>query len=40
MLTTVSDPTAVFAPFGLANPGHDCTHDAALLAAPGVGTVE
>jgi hypothetical protein len=25
------DPTAVFAPFGLANPDHDCTHDAAML---------
>jgi LmbE family N-acetylglucosaminyl deacetylase len=24
-------PTAVFAPFGLANPDHDCTHDAAML---------
>ena len=24
-------PTAVFAPFGLGNPDHDCTHDAALL---------
>ena len=26
------DPTAVFVPFGLANPDHDCTHDAAMLA--------
>lgn len=25
------DPTAVFAPFGLANPDHDVTHDAAML---------
>ncbi len=25
-------PTAVFAPFGLGNPDHDCTHEAALLA--------
>jgi LmbE family N-acetylglucosaminyl deacetylase len=25
------DPTAVFAPFGLGNPDHDCTHDAAML---------
>ena len=25
------DPTVVFAPFGLANPDHDCTHDAAML---------
>ncbi|HZP30713.1 MAG TPA: PIG-L family deacetylase [Acidimicrobiia bacterium] len=25
------DPTAVFAPFGLANPDHDCTHAAAML---------
>jgi len=25
------EPTAVFAPFGLANPDHDCTHDAAML---------
>lgn len=25
------NPTAVFAPFGLANPDHDCTHDAAML---------
>jgi LmbE family N-acetylglucosaminyl deacetylase len=25
------DPTAVFIPFGLANPDHDCTHDAAML---------
>ena len=25
------DPTVVFAPFGLANPDHDCTHDACLL---------
>jgi LmbE family N-acetylglucosaminyl deacetylase len=24
-------PTAVFAPFGLANPDHDCTHDAAMI---------
>jgi len=24
-------PTAVFAPFGLANPDHDCTHEAAML---------
>ena len=24
-------PTAVFVPFGLANPDHDCTHDAAML---------
>jgi LmbE family N-acetylglucosaminyl deacetylase len=24
-------PTAVFAPFGLANPDHDATHDAAML---------
>jgi LmbE family N-acetylglucosaminyl deacetylase len=24
-------PTAVFAPFGLGNPDHDCTHDAAML---------
>jgi len=24
-------PTAVFLPFGLANPDHDCTHDAAML---------
>jgi LmbE family N-acetylglucosaminyl deacetylase len=24
-------PTAVLAPFGLANPDHDCTHDAAML---------
>ncbi len=24
-------PSAVFAPFGLANPDHDCTHDAAML---------
>ncbi len=28
---TELDPTAVFAPFGLANPDHDCTHDAAML---------
>lgn len=26
-----AQPTAVFAPFGLANPDHDCTHDAAML---------
>ena len=26
------DATAVFVPFGLANPDHDCTHDAAMLA--------
>jgi LmbE family N-acetylglucosaminyl deacetylase len=26
------DPTAVLAPFGLANPDHDVTHDAAMLA--------
>lgn len=25
------DPTAVFMPFGLANPDHDVTHDAAML---------
>jgi LmbE family N-acetylglucosaminyl deacetylase len=25
------DPTAVFAPFGLANPDHDATHEAAML---------
>ncbi|MEX2255421.1 MAG: PIG-L family deacetylase [Acidimicrobiia bacterium] len=25
------EPTAVFAPFGLANPDHDVTHDAAML---------
>jgi LmbE family N-acetylglucosaminyl deacetylase len=25
------DPTMVVAPFGLANPDHDCTHEAALL---------
>lgn len=25
------DPTAVFAPFGLGNPDHDCTHEAAML---------
>ncbi len=25
------NPTAVFAPFGLANPDHDCTHEAAML---------
>jgi len=25
------EPTAVFAPFGLGNPDHDCTHEAALL---------
>ena len=25
------DPTAVFAPFGLGNPDHGCTHDAAML---------
>lgn len=25
------DPTAVFAPFGLANPDHGCTHDGAML---------
>ena len=25
------DPTAVFVPFGLANPDHDCTHGAAML---------
>ena len=25
------DPTAVFAPFGLGNPDHACTHDAAML---------
>jgi LmbE family N-acetylglucosaminyl deacetylase len=24
-------PTAAFAPFGLGNPDHDCTHDAAML---------
>jgi LmbE family N-acetylglucosaminyl deacetylase len=24
-------PTAVFTPFGLGNPDHDCTHDAAML---------
>jgi len=31
--TTLRDlaPTAVFAPFGLANPDHDATHDACLL---------
>jgi LmbE family N-acetylglucosaminyl deacetylase len=26
-----ADPTMVVAPFGLANPDHDCTHEAALL---------
>ena len=26
-----ADPTTVVAPFGLANPDHDCTHEAALL---------
>lgn len=26
-----TDPTAVVAPFGLANPDHDATHDAAML---------
>jgi LmbE family N-acetylglucosaminyl deacetylase len=26
-----ADPTAVFVPFGLGNPDHDCTHDAAML---------
>jgi LmbE family N-acetylglucosaminyl deacetylase len=26
-----ADPTAVFAPFGLGNPDHDATHDAAML---------
>jgi LmbE family N-acetylglucosaminyl deacetylase len=26
-----ASPTAVFAPFGLANPDHDCTHDASML---------
>ena len=31
------DPTAVFAPFGLANPDHDCTHDAAMLARDRLG---
>jgi LmbE family N-acetylglucosaminyl deacetylase len=25
------DPTAVFAPFGLANPDHDCTHEACMV---------
>ena len=25
------EPTAVFAPFGLGNPDHDATHDAAML---------
>jgi LmbE family N-acetylglucosaminyl deacetylase len=25
------DPTMIVAPFGLANPDHDCTHEAALL---------
>jgi LmbE family N-acetylglucosaminyl deacetylase len=25
------DPTSVFVPFGLGNPDHDCTHDAAML---------
>jgi len=25
------DPTAVFVPFGLGNPDHDCTHDACML---------
>ncbi len=29
-------PTAVFAPFGLANPDHDCTHDAAMLVRDGM----
>ena len=34
LVTTIGDlhPTAVFVPFGLANPDHDCTHDAAMLA--------
>jgi LmbE family N-acetylglucosaminyl deacetylase len=26
-----AEPTAVFVPFGLGNPDHDCTHDAAML---------
>jgi LmbE family N-acetylglucosaminyl deacetylase len=26
-----ADPTMVVAPFGLANPDHDCTHEAAIL---------
>ena len=26
-----ADPTMVVAPFGLGNPDHDCTHDAAML---------
>ena len=26
-----AEPTAVFAPFGLGNPDHDATHDAAML---------
>jgi LmbE family N-acetylglucosaminyl deacetylase len=26
-----AEPTAVLLPFGLANPDHDCTHDAAIL---------
>lgn len=39
LATTIGelDPTAVFAPFGLANPDHDCTHDAALLARDRLG---
>jgi LmbE family N-acetylglucosaminyl deacetylase len=30
-------PSAVFAPFGLANPDHDCTHEAAMLARDRLG---
>jgi LmbE family N-acetylglucosaminyl deacetylase len=28
------EATAVFAPFGLGNPDHDCTHDAAVACYP------
>jgi LmbE family N-acetylglucosaminyl deacetylase len=39
LVTTIEelDPSAVFAPFGLANPDHDCTHDAALAARDRLG---
>ena len=39
LVTTIGDlyPTAVFVPFGLANPDHSCTHDAAMLARDRLG---
>ena len=34
---TEAAPSAVFVPFGLANPDHDCTHEAAMLARERLG---